>query len=514
MVNKPDAPHQRDDDRGDNNRNSPDTGADHQVGTNGTSPSEERKTETDPGHSGAAHSGETESSDAGDPKDHAVPQEEEKAETVDHEFSREHEGEEFRDPDEYAAYGYDGSAPTEEYRDEPEEEYTGEYGYGYRPDATDDNTTGSTGSGGSGDGAQSNESEPGSEPTSALTRTVSEFKYEDSEDEEDEDEGGPIKPFLDHLEDFRWTIIKCVSAVVIAMVVCLAAGNKLVELLTYPLAQAQKQLDRKYAEQNLVHITWGTNLITSFKPESDNFGPLPIDTNRNTILQVIPVTIGTNQVLALQSLTDTNQTSTIQTPGDKKIALKNYSPVGPFMVAIQIAIFGGIGLASPFLFLFIGQFIMPALKKKERIYVYRAVGIGLILFILGVVFCYFILVKIALAAAVKFAGWLNFFADEWRAEEYIGFVCKFMLGMGLSFELPVVILTLVKIGILDHAQLRKLRPYWVIINLVLSSLLTPPDIISQVLMAVPLQILFEISLWIAWYWEKKDRERLEAEGLA
>jgi sec-independent protein translocase protein TatC len=83
--------------------------------------------------------------------------------------------------------------------------------------------------------------------------------------------------------------------------------------------------------------------------------------------------------------------------------------------------------------------------------------------------------------------------------------------MGLGFELPVVILILVKIGLLSYRTLSKARPYMIVINLVLGAVLTTPEVFTQVLMAVPLQVLFEISVWIAWYWERKERKRQQRE---
>ena len=115
--------------------------------------------------------------------------------------------------------------------------------------------------------------------------------------------------------------------------------------------------------------------------------------------------------------------------------------------------------------------------------------------------------KIALSTAALFAQWLQFGADMWRAEDYIKFVCKFMIGMGLAFELPVIILLLVKIGVLDYKKLSKFRMYWVVINLVLASVLTPPDIVTQVLMALPMQLFYELSVLIAWIWYRRDKKR-------
>jgi len=83
----------------------------------------------------------------------------------------------------------------------------------------------------------------------------------------------------------------------------------------------------------------------------------------------------------------------------------------------------------------------------------------------------------------------------------------FMLGMGLGFEMPIIILTLVKIGVLNYGILSKARRYMIVINLVLGAVLTTPEVLTQVLMAIPLQGLYEITIWIAWYWEQEDRAK-------
>ena len=89
-----------------------------------------------------------------------------------------------------------------------------------------------------------------------------------------------------------------------------------------------------------------------------------------------------------------------------------------------------------------------------------------------------------------------------------------MLGMGLGFEMPVVILTLVKIGVLNYRILSKGRRYMIVINLVLGAVLTTPEVITQVIMFIPLQLLYEISIWIAWYWERQEKKRLAAQAAA
>ena len=175
------------------------------------------------------------------------------------------------------------------------------------------------------------------------------------------------------------------------------------------------------------------------------------------------------------------------------IDLVNLTPAGGFFVAFQVAFYGGMLLAAPFMLYFIASFVFPALRIKERKYIYRALFIGGGLFLVGVSFCYFVLMPVALAASQMYSQWLGLGAMQWRAEEYISFVCKFMLGMGLGFELPVVILTLVKIDILSYTTLRKMWRYMIVINLVLGALLTTPEVITQILMAGPLYMLYEIT---------------------
>jgi len=189
------------------------------------------------------------------------------------------------------------------------------------------------------------------------------------------------------------------------------------------------------------------------------------------------------------------------------INLINLNPAGGFFVAFQVAIYGGLLLASPFVLFFVAMFVFPALKMREKKYIFRALFIGGGLFVTGVSFCYFVLMPVALSASQMYSQWLGLGAYEWRAEDYISFVCKFMLGMGLGFELPVVILTLVKIGILNYTMLRAMWRYMIVINLILGAVLTTPEVLTQVLMAVPLYLLYEVTVWIAWYWEWRDRRR-------
>lgn len=333
----------------------------------------------------------------------------------------------------------------------------------------------------------------------------------------EEAEGGPIKSFLEHLEDFRWVLIKSAVALGLAMLVCLFGANVIITILKWPLshnpvislAQSVKTpwLRASYASADpnqLAIVNFGTNHLGNFElsPTQQKF--LNLGTNHYVTVEIDPVTIGTNQVLSWHTVP---APSAGQTAQKLNVDLINLSPAGAFFVAFQVALYGGAVLAAPFILYFFASFIFPALRFHERKHVYRALFFGIGLFLAGVSFCYFILMPLALAASQMYSNWLGFGAFQWRAEDYISFVCKFMLGMGIGFELPVVILTLVKMGVLSYRTLRGMWRYMIVIVLFLGAVLTTPEVITQITMAVPLYMLYEITVWIAWYWDWQERKK-------
>jgi sec-independent protein translocase protein TatC len=331
---------------------------------------------------------------------------------------------------------------------------------------------------------------------------VEEQGVEHLNDLSEEQEGGPVKSFLEHLEDLRWMLIKSLSAAGVAMLICLLAGNHVVAILELPL----KKATIKYpSDVQVMRVLFGTNQLGIFQLRTNDNPAAIFSTNHFVQLNVVPLTIGTNQVLGINVQEDKEGERGHRLP----IEISNFSPAGAFIVATKVAFYAGLVLASPFIFYFVAQFVFPALRMREKKYVYRGLAFGLGLFVIGVCFCYFALMPVALAASAQYANWLGFNATQWRAEDYIGFVCKFMLGMGLGFELPVVVLTLVKLGVLNYQILKSARRYVIVISFVLGAVLTTPEVITQVLMAIPLLFLYEVSVWIAWYWERQEKKKME-----
>jgi sec-independent protein translocase protein TatC len=326
------------------------------------------------------------------------------------------------------------------------------------------------------------------------------------ESEEAAEGGGVVKTFLEHLEDLRWTLIKSAAATLIGMLICLFNARAMIAVLSWPLHRA--------AQRHIAFLPDETNQVVTFqigaarlKPvilKTNRLGSLELGTNPAITLLVEPVEVGGQQLFTLRLAPNPEDADPAGGPG-----LIYLDPSAPFFSSFHLAFFGGLLLASPFVFYYFGQFLMPALKIREKKYFLRAFIVSLFLFLMGISVAYFVIMPTALKFAQQYAEWMGVSVPYWSAGTYISFVIKFMLGMGLGFLLPVVLLALVKIGILNYRKLASMRRYVIVGNLVLGALLTTPEVLTQVVMAVALQLLYEVSVWIAWYWERQEKKKAE-----
>ena len=181
-----------------------------------------------------------------------------------------------------------------------------------------------------------------------------------------------------------------------------------------------------------------------------------------------------------------------------------------FFVYLKISLFAGIFLSCPVILWEIWGFVAPGLYDHEKKYIYPFVIFSSILFIIGLLFCYFIVFPFA------FKFFMGYSSDIIRAlpsiKEYLSFALKLLLAFGIIFELPVFVLFLAKMGIVNEKMLRNQRKFAILGIFVVAAVLTPPDVVSQVLMAVPLILLYEISIYVAKIFGKKsDAKKSEEE---
>lgn len=167
-----------------------------------------------------------------------------------------------------------------------------------------------------------------------------------------------------------------------------------------------------------------------------------------------------------------------------------------FFTYLKLALFSGIVLASPVILYQVWAFVAPGLYRHEKKYALPFVLLSTVFFLAGVLFCFLVVFPIA---CTFFAGFAENGLIEMKLKmsDYLSFSCKFMLAFGVVFEMPIFILFLARMGIVTHDQLKRNRKYVLILAFVVAAFLTPPDVVSQILMAVPLIILYEISIIIA-----------------
>ena len=311
----------------------------------------------------------------------------------------------------------------------------------------------------------------------------------------DSAEGGPRKPFLEHLEDLRMALIKCAVVIFIALIICLFTANKIASILEYPIRRMHL-LDQP---QPTVTFQLGSLRFGPYEVSRDQFAGLPPGDSPHVVFKVGMTKVGGEQVVTLKLDPQAD-------PGATRIKLRNLNPAEGFTVAFHIALYGSLVVSAPFWLYFLGQFILPALRVRERRFLFTWLGWGVLLFLLGILLTYFVLLPLALRASIEYSTLLGFDAYEWRADEYISFTCKFLLGMGLGFQFPLVVLTLVKLGILHYRQLAHFRRHVIVVSFILGAILTTPEVITQVAMAVPLCLLYEVCIWLAWFWERKQRQ--------
>lgn len=243
-------------------------------------------------------------------------------------------------------------------------------------------------------------------------------------------DGDESKPFIEHLEDLRDMLVRCVAALAIGMVIAGPLAPWILRWLQAPLYQVFAN------DEEVKKFLW------------------------------------------------------------------NWDVLGGFTLAMQVIVWSGIVLAMPFLVLFIARFVFPGLTAKEKSVIRRSSGAAVGLFAFGVFLSYRFCLPIALKAMLGINAWLGVRA-QWTISSYITFALQFLLAFGIVFEMPMVLVALGKMGLVTSSFLRLYRKHVIVGLFILSAILTPPDIFSQLLMGIPLIVLFEICILIIRATERK-----------
>ncbi|MDC0335679.1 twin-arginine translocase subunit TatC [Pseudodesulfovibrio sp.] len=307
----------------------------------------------------------------------------------------------------------------------------------------------------------------------------------DDPDAEDAEEEAGQMSLLDHLGELRVRLTRSFIAIAVGMGACYGFADKMFDILMQPMIDVfQKQA----AEKPMLQPEFFQNfrqLLTDSMAERGYAQTEQIDLFINTLQQ---------------SLMQIAQEGHFQ-----------YTyPAEAFFSHIKIAIVAGIFLVSPYVFAQIWGFIAPGLYSHERKWMIPMAMVSALFFTGGAMFGYF---QVFPYAFDFFAGFsTDGIQFTPKLNEYLSFCLKLLFAFGFVFELPLFIFFLARMGMVSSAGLRKKRKYAILIGFVLAAVLTPPDPFTQCLMAGPLIVLYEVGIWVAYFFGKKEKRHLKKQA--
>lgn len=263
--------------------------------------------------------------------------------------------------------------------------------------------------------------------------------------------------FLDHLEELRWRILRALGAILVGAIFCFAFSDYVMQLLTKPYEQAVLSLENQRS-------------------------PGAVEAMQHLL----------DQWLGKEAAAESTTPEVIEIPPARR--LQSLRPMTYFFISLQVSFMGGLVLALPIVFLQVWQFVAPGLLQSEKRLALPIIALSVLCFSIGALIAY----SLVLPMGLRFFLALEppDMTSQWAADEYIGFVLRLLFGFGMVFEMPVLALFLAKIGVLTADTMRRIRRYAIVVIFVLAAIVTPPDPVSQLMMALPLLLLYELSIWI------------------
>lgn len=169
--------------------------------------------------------------------------------------------------------------------------------------------------------------------------------------------------------------------------------------------------------------------------------------------------------------------------------------ITPFLIPLKVTLFAAFLLASPLVLYQIWAFIAPALYQHEKRLALPVIISSVAMFFAGMAYCYFVVFGVIFRFISGFAPENVNVAPD--IEQYVDFVLRMFIAFGLAFEVPIAVMLLVRFGVVSLARLQHVRPYVIVGAFVVAAIVTPPDVLSQLLLALPLWLLFELGLFLS-----------------
>lgn len=261
--------------------------------------------------------------------------------------------------------------------------------------------------------------------------------------------------FLDHLEDLRWHLIRCVIAVLVCGGVAFLSKDFIFDYVL--------------------------------------FGPRSTDFFTYDLLCKLSNKIGLDDSFCINEMPFRIQSRTMS---------------GQFSAHIWISITFGFIISFPYIIYQFWSFVSPGLYQNEKNSARGFITVSSILFFIGVLFGYFVVTPLSINFLGSYSVSEDIFND-FDLDSYVGLVRSAVVASGLIFELPIIVYFLTKVGLVTPEIMVKYRKFALVIVLILSAIITPPDIASQIIVAIPIVILYQISIYISKFVMKKESNSLK-----
>jgi len=236
-----------------------------------------------------------------------------------------------------------------------------------------------------------------------------------------------------------------------------------------------------------------------------------LDDLRAVIIRMV-IVLGASMILAFafrSQLASIIQWPLVGVDPERANNLQSLGVADSMMISLQLAFYAGMIIAFPVLLFLLGQFVIPALNDIERRMLFPAALAGFGLFLTGVLFSYFVVLPLALDFFFRDAQRMNW-QPMWTVREYYSFTTQFIIAFGLAFELPVVLLALVKMGFVTVEKLRQARSFALVLIFIFAAIITPTqDVFTLLLMGGPMYLLYEACIFIATVFEKRARNSFQ-----
>jgi sec-independent protein translocase protein TatC len=329
--------------------------------------------------------------------------------------------------------------------------------------------------------------------------------------------------FGDHIEELRYYLIRAILGLIVGIAISFAFGKQVVNLITAPVESQLQEFYKRRVLRVAQELKNGDRHLEELNQPTE----FPVEARRGDFkrfLAELGVQFARGQVaddtdeewvklpLATRPLEATMIMQAAERLVTRPASLSTMNVMEAFMVYFKVCALTGLVISSPFVFWQIWAFIAAGLYPDEKKYVHVYLPVSLGLFLTGVFFCEFLVIPKAISALLWFNEWLGLEPDL-RLNEWLSFAILVPLVFGLSFQTPLVMLFLAKLGILDADSFRRKRRIAWFAMAVFAAAVTPIDALSMLLMWVPMCGLYEIGILMVQYLAKPEPEMEESEEL-